>query len=73
MQENMQAIERLAAAFSPSDIKGRIDEENNIKQKMILITCSKNSVKLIAKKRLSPQRELLSTQYIADAISPGKV
>ena len=59
MKDKTQAIVRLKLTFSPSERPGRIGVKKRTKHKIILTICSKNSVKLIAKKCLFPQRELL--------------
>ena len=72
MQEAKQAKLRLKLAFSPKLKEDRRDVLNKIKQRAILTICSKNSVKLIAKKCLFPQSELLKMQYTAEKISEGR-
>ena len=72
MQERKHAIVRLKLAFSPKERLGKIGKKKRIKQRAILTICSKNSVKLIAKKCLLPQSELRKIAYIAEKISEGR-
>ena len=71
MQDNKQAKLKLKLAFSPRLKLVSIGVLNKITHRIILIICSKNSVKLIAKKCLFPQSALLKMQYIAEKTKEG--